>query len=311
MTARLIARYADDPRVLTVVLTTLVAAVLWLATWQSMSGMGSMSMDMSGDMAAGMSGEMSGGDTMGTAGGMSGEMSGGMSDAKPMDMSGGMAMDMDMPGMSMDPADWSAATITVTVAMWMLMMAAMMLPAMAPIMAIYAGLAAKEDRGARLALRIILFTSGYFLLWAGFSVVGALGQLSLRGSEWFSMGGTLAGPYAAAGLMIAAGAYQLTPIKEFCLRHCRHPLTYLMSHWREGMAGAFPVGARHGLYCLGCCFALMGLMFVFGAMNVIWMAAIAIYLLAEKLIPGAEIWGRIFGGLLILAGIVTLVRAVI
>ena len=166
-------------------------------------------------------------------------------------------------------------------------------------------------RRLRLALRIGLFLAGYFVLWAGFSVAAALGQLALRDSAWFTMGGTLALPFAAGILLIAAGAYQFTPVKEFCLAHCRHPLTYLMSHWREGLRGAFPVGARHGLYCFGCCIALMGLMFVFGAMNVAWMAAIALYFLAEKVLPRAEIWSRIAGALMIAAGAVTLANELI
>ena len=296
MSARLISRYADDPRVVTVLLTALVAAALWLATWQSMQGMAGM---MDG-MAMDASDSMASGDSMAGSKPLATEMSSGTAGAPAMEMS----------GMTMDPSDWSARTIATTIAMWVLMMAAMMLPSMAPVMAIYAGLAAKEDRGARLALRIGLFAAGYFLLWAGFSVGAAFGQLALRGSEWFAMGGTLALPFAAGLLLIGAGAYQFTPVKEFCLRHCRHPLTYLMGHWREGLSGAFPVGARHGVYCLGCCVALMGLMFVFGAMNVAWMAVIALYFLAEKILPGAEIWGKAFGGLLILAGIVTLMRAV-
>ncbi|MEM0989311.1 MAG: DUF2182 domain-containing protein [Pseudomonadota bacterium] len=303
MIARLITRYADDPRVVTILVTSLVAGVLWIGTWASMSGMAGMQMDMggSGMSGSGMSGSMDGSGMSGsgmTGSGMSGQMEGNMSGQ----MSGGMDMGM------MTPGDWSAGTITATILMWILMMAAMMLPSMAPIMAIYAGIASKEDRGARLGLRITLFALGYFVLWAGFSVVAALGQLGLRGSEWFSMGGTVAGPYAAGVLLIAAGAYQFTPVKEFCLRHCRHPLTYLMSHWREGMSGAFPVGARHGVYCLGCCVALMGLMFIFGAMNVLWMAVIALYFLAEKVLPKAELWGRLAGGLMILAGLVTLAR---
>ncbi|MEM9060804.1 MAG: DUF2182 domain-containing protein [Pseudomonadota bacterium] len=334
MSARLISRYADDPRVVTFIVVTLIAAAMWLATWQVMGGMSGMSMDMDMDMPGmsenmpmpGMSGNM---DDTGAMGGESGmkmdvteapkAMEGmgqdgskgsmptdGMSDGKPMG-----AMQMDMPGMSMNPADWSLGTISVTIAMWILMMAAMMLPAMAPVTAIYAGLAAKEDRGLRLASRIGLFLTGYFALWAAFSVVAALGQLSLRGSSWFAMGGTLALPFAAGLLLIVAGAYQFTPVKEFCLRHCRHPLTYLMSHWREGLAGAFPVGARHGLYCFGCCVALMGLMFVFGAMNVIWMAVIALYFLAEKILPRAEIWGRIAGALMIVAGAATVANELI
>ena len=263
MSARLISRYADDPRVVTALVALLVAGGLWMATWSWMSA---MPIDMS--------------------------MDGGMG-AMPMSM------------------DWSLHTVIITTAMWLLMMAAMMLPAMAPVMAIYAGLAAKEDQGARLALRICLFTMGYFLLWGLFSVAAAVGQLALRSSEYFTMGGTLAVPLAAGVLLIVAGAYQFTPVKQFCLAHCRHPLTYLMSHWREGLEGAFPVGARHGVYCLGCCIALMGLMFVFGAMNVVWMAVIALYFVAEKIVPKAEIWSRAFGGLLIVAGAVTLIRELI
>ena len=312
MSARLISRYADDPRVITFLVVSLIAAAMWLATWQVMGGMSmDMDMDMKMDMAP-MSDSMDGDGGMnmempakpeGSAAMGSGMAMGSDAMATPMPM-GDMAM--DMPGMSMNPADWSTGTVTITVAMWVLMMAAMMLPAMAPVTAIYAGLAVKEDRGARLALRVGLFLSGYLSLWIGFSVFAALGQLGLRGSEWFAMGGTLALPFAAGLLMVVAGAYQFTPVKEFCLAHCRHPLTYLMSHWREGVRGAFPVGARHGLYCFGCCIALMGLMFVYGAMNVIWMAVIALYFLAEKVLPRAEIWGRIAGALMIVAGLVTL-----
>lgn len=253
----------DDPRFLTVAVAALFSAALWLATWSVMGGM---------DMAA-------------------------MDDA----MSG--ALRMDMPGMSMTAADWSARTIAETAGMWLLMMAAMMLPAMAPVMSVYAGISAKEDRGLRLALRIGLFTISYFLLWAGFSVFAALAQLALRSSELFTMGGTQATPLAAGALAIVAGAWQFTPVKDVCLKHCRNPLHYLMQHWRPGLAGAFPVGARHGLYCFGCCVAFMGLMFIYGAMNVWWMAAIAAYFLFEKIAPRAEMWGRVAGAALIAFGL--------
>lgn len=326
MSARLISRYADDPRVVTVLVVALVSAALWLATWQTMSGM--MDMGSMGNMKP--VGEMDSHD------GMNMEMPATEGTSMPMDQSsrvetmpmgqsadsdnmamgnnmqsGKMPMDgmaMEMPGMSMDPTDWSAATIATTTAMWILMMAAMMLPSMAPVVAIYAGLSAKEDKGLRLALRITVFTFGYLTLWFGFSIVAALGQLALRSSEFFTMGGTLALPLAAGALLLIAGAYQFTNVKEFCLAHCRHPLAYLMQHWKEGLKGAYPVGFTHGIYCLGCCVALMGLMFVFGAMNVLWMAVIAIYLIAEKIVPRAEIWGRIAGALMIAAGAVTIIR---
>ncbi|MBY8974443.1 DUF2182 domain-containing protein [Rhodobacteraceae bacterium NNCM2] len=308
--------WIDDPRAVTLMVTVLISIALWVATWSVMGRMDMGAMGMGMEMPAspapmgdamesgGMSGTMESGamnsgamgGTMGsgaTGGAMeSGAMQGSMN-------SGGMAG--MMPGM--DAADWSARTIFETTLMWLLMMAAMMLPAMAPVMAIYSSVAAKEDRGARLALRIALFTLGYFVLWAVFSVVLALVQLGLRGSDLFTMGGTQATPLAAAGLMIAAGLYQLSPIKDACLRHCRHPLMYLMTHWREGVAGAFRVGANHGVYCVGCCGVFMGLMFVFGAMNVWWMAVIALYFLAEKIAPEAERWGRWIGYGLTLGGI--------
>jgi predicted metal-binding membrane protein len=218
-----------------------------------------------------------------------------------------------MPGMRMGaaPPDWSPGLVLSTLAMWLLMMAAMMLPAMAPMLAVYAGLAAKEERGAGLALRIALFALGYFLLWALFSVAAALGQLALRDSAWLVMGGTLATPLAAGVLLLIAGAHQFTAVKDLCLRHCRHPLAYLMVHWREGLRGAFPLGARHGVYCFGCCVAFMGLMFVFGAMNVLWMAAIALYFLAEKVLPFQRVWGRAVGAMLAIAGAAMLVREAI
>lgn len=227
----------------------------------------------------------------------------------PMDAMPGAGMP-GMSGMEMGavPRDWSAGLILSTVAMWLLMMAAMMLPAMAPMLAVYAGLAAKEDRGAVLALRVTLFALGYFLLWAAFSVVAAFSQLGLRESAWFTMGGTMATPVAAGVLLIIAGAHQFTSVKDLCLKHCRHPLAYLMVHWREGLVGAFPIGARHGAYCFGCCIAFMGLMFVFGAMNVLWMAVIALYFLLEKVLPHERVWGRAVGLALLAAGAAMLAR---
>ena len=297
----------DDPRFLTVVVAALFSAALWIATWSVMGTMDMSAMEMSGEKPMAM--EMSAEKPM-AMDGMKAETPmkmDGMAD-KPMAMKpeGGMAMDkpmqMDMFGMSMDPTDWSARTIAETSAMWLLMMAAMMLPAMAPVMSVYAGISAKEDSGARLALRIGLFTISYFTLWAMFSVTAAIIQMALRSSDMFTMGGTVATPLMAGILALVAGVYQFTPIKDACLKHCRHPLHYLLQHWKPGLAGAFPVGARHGLYCFGCCVAFMGLMFIFGAMNIWWMAVIAAYFLAEKILPKAELWSRITGALLIVAG---------
>ncbi|MGB0410751.1 MAG: DUF2182 domain-containing protein [Pikeienuella sp.] len=330
----------DDPRFLTVAVTVLFAAALWLATWSVMGTMDMNAMQMGGGTKMdGMSMPQADGQAMapadGTMQGMSEGSSGGMGtemkpeastgmkmgetssgmDASNMDAGnmnmGNMGMgQMDMFGMSMDPTDWSLRTVMETSAMWLLMMAAMMLPAMAPVMSVYAGVSAKEDEGLRLALRITLFAVSYFILWAAFSIGAAILQMVWRGSDYFTMGGTQATPIAAGVLLLIAGLYQFTPLKDACLKHCRHPLQYLLAHWKPGLAGAFPVGARHGLYCFGCCVAFMGLMFVFGAMNVWWMAVIALYFLAEKILPKAEIWGKLTGAGLTAAGIYMLATSV-
>lgn len=298
----------DDPRFLTVLVTALFAVALWVATWSLMGSHDMASMKMDGASMGDMK-PMAGMETMPAAGdGMATPADNSMSGMKKMGamdepMNGGMEMGgMQMFGMSMDPNDWSLRTIAETSVMWLLMMAAMMLPAMAPVMSVYAGVSAKEDRGARLALRITLFALSYFLLWAVFSVAAAMLQLLWRDSDLFTMGGTQATPLAAGVLMLIAGAYQFTPLKDACLKHCRHPLHYLLQHWKPGLSGAFPVGARHGLYCFGCCVAFMGLMFVFGAMNIWWMAAIAAYFLAEKILPKAELFGKLTGIVLTIAG---------
>jgi len=213
-----------------------------------------------------------------------------------------------MPGMTV-PEGWSVGIATSTSVMWILMMLAMMLPSMAPVMSIYAGLAAKEHHGSLLALRIFSFFMGYFALWAMLSVALALVQLGLRDSAYFVQGGTQATPLMAGLLMIAAGLYQMTALKDLCLEHCRSPMAFLLSHWREGLRGAFPMGLRHGLYCVGCCIAIMGLMFVLGAMNPWWMAVIAAYFVAEKLLPAAERWTKGVGVVLILLGGVVAIYA--
>ena len=110
-------------------------------------------------------------------------------------------------------------------------------------------------------------------------------------------------PYLGGDLLIAAGAYQVTPLKHACLQHCRSPVQFLTSHWRKGTGGAFRIGLAHGLYCVGCCWVLMALLFVGGVMNLLWIAAIAIFILAEKILPRGILLGRITGGLLVLSGL--------
>jgi predicted metal-binding membrane protein len=115
-------------------------------------------------------------------------------------------------------------------------------------------------------------------------------------------------PLLAAALLIAAGVFQWTPLKRACLAACRSPLSFLMTGWREGWAGALVMGVRHGAYCLGCCWALMALLFVAGVMNLLWVAAIAVAVLVEKVVPRGDVIGRLVGLALIAAGIAVAVR---
>ncbi len=214
---------------------------------------------------------------------------------------GGGSMEM---ATDLTPGAFAGASV-----MWIVMMLAMMLPAMAPVMMQYATLAAKETRGAALAGRVTLLGAGYFSAWGIVSVALAGMQLLAAQTALFTMGGTLATPAVSGVLLIAAGAWQFTAIKDVCLVHCRRPLAWLIAHWRPGAGGALRMGAHHGAYCVGCCVALMGTMFVFGAMNVVWMAIIAAYFVAEKLAPAAERWSRVAGAAMILAGGATLARS--
>jgi predicted metal-binding membrane protein len=117
-------------------------------------------------------------------------------------------------------------------------------------------------------------------------------------------------PYLGALLLIAAGVFQWTPLKQTCLANCRSPLSFIMMEWREDARGAVVMGLRHGAYCVGCCWVLMSLLFVAGVMNFAWIAAIAAFVLLEKLVPGGQRFGRIAGGCLIIAGVVLLIRFV-
>ncbi len=112
-----------------------------------------------------------------------------------------------------------------------------------------------------------------------------------------------ASPWLGGGLLILAGVYQWTPLKNVCLVHCRAPITFLAHHWRPGRAGAFRMGLHHGLYCVGCCWVLMAMLFVFGVMNLLWIAALAIFVLLEKILPRGDLVGRVSGGLMIAAGL--------
>jgi predicted metal-binding membrane protein len=182
--------------------------------------------------------------------------------------------------------------------MWAVMMVAMMLPSAAPVVLLFAAL---ERRRGRLG-RTAAFVAGYLVLWSGFSAAAAALQWALQRIAITNAAGPALGLFGAA-LVGAAGLYQLTPLKRACLAHCRSPVDALAGHWRPGRGGAFVMGARHGLYCLGCCWLLMALLFVIGVMNLLWVALLALLVLVEKLAPGGPRLARWSGLALVAAGL--------
>ena len=190
-----------------------------------------------------------------------------------------------------------------TFLMWTIMMIAMMLPSALPFVFVF-GAEHRKRRARNLPyVPAGVFLAGYFAMWTAFSAVAALLQQALhRGALLKSMTNTTYSVFAG-GILIAAGVYQWTPFKDACLRHCRSPLSFLLSDWREGSLGAFRMGIDHGLFCLGCCWLLMVLPFAAGVMNLLWMAAITAFILIEKAAPGGQWFGKIGGAALTGVGI--------
>jgi predicted metal-binding membrane protein len=224
-------------------------------------------------------------------------------------MSASMAYDtaMEEMGMPMNQP-WTTTDLFFTFAMWAVMMVGMMAGTAAPVLLLFAN--ARAARGADGVQRaVLMFSLGYVAVWSGFSAFAALAQWGLHETAMLSPAMTASSPYLAGAILIGAGAYQLTPLKGSCLTHCRSPLGFLMTNWRDGQFGALKMGWRHGAYCLGCCWALMCVLFVVGVMNLVWVAALAGFVLLEKIGPAGGIVSRIAGVGLIVAGIAALLRA--
>lgn len=218
-------------------------------------------------------------------------------------MSSSMEYDEMMAKMGMAAgAPWTATDVFFTFVMWTVMMVGMMAGAAVPVLLLFA--AARTARGeSRLSLPVLAFGSGYFAVWVGFSAWAAMAQWALRETAMLSPAMAAATPRAAGTILIAAGIYQLTPMKSACLTHCRSPLGFLMTSWRDGARGAFQMGARHGTYCLGCCWALMCVLFAVGVMNLLWVAALTGVVLLEKVGPAGALISRIAGAGMIVFGV--------
>ena len=178
---------------------------------------------------------------------------------------------------------------------WATMMAAMMLPATAPVAALFAR--------SESATRSAAFVAGYLAVWVAYGLAAYGVYRAVAAIDPSLLAWDRGGPYVAGGAVVAAGLYQLTPLKRVCLRHCRSPMHFLLAHWRPGAAGAARMGAAHGAWCAGCCWALMVVLFAVGVMSLFWMAVVAAVILAEKALPRSERLTPALGVALIALGI--------
>jgi len=209
-------------------------------------------------------------------------------------------------GMRMSGPDvqaWSVTALVPLFLMWAEMMVAMMLPSAAPMILVFA-MVNRQRRAQELPyVSTAVFAFGYLAIWVGFSALAALGQWVLHGFVLISPMMTMRNSWLAGALLIGTGIFQWTPLKNACLKHCRSPLSFLLNDWREGRAGALRMGFRNGLYCTGCCWLLMALLFVAGVMNLWWVGLLTLFVLAEKVAPPAWRVGALAGAILVLWGI--------
>jgi len=195
---------------------------------------------------------------------------------------GGTSSGASMAGMRSPP-------FGALVLMWWLMMAAMMLPSAAPAILLYARVRQIRSRDPGIADTWV-FLAGYIGVWLFFSIAAALAQRLAADSSM-----VIQNRYAQAALLLAAGLYQLSPLKNACLSECRSPAAFISRHWRSGANGAIQLGVRHGLYCLGCCWTLMTLLFVGGVMNFVWIVGLTLVVALEKLAPRGPLLGKVAG----------------
>lgn len=213
----------------------------------------------------------------------------------------GLAGRVFMPMGEISRAGYLAAAF----AMWTVMMAGMMLPSAVPMVLLFASMERSRNAGTN-AARVAAFAAGYFGVWVFFSFAAAAAQTTLLDAALFSPTMASVGKPLGGAILIAAGLYQWTPLKRTCLAHCRSPLGFLLTAWREGRRGALAMGARHGLSCIGCCWLLMAILFAVGVMNLLWVALLAVAVTIEKLISRGEWLTRGLGAVFVAFGFVLL-----
>jgi predicted metal-binding membrane protein len=215
----------------------------------------------------------------------------------------------------MAPALWTLGYAGIMFTMWWVMMAAMMLPSAAPILLLFARVNRKEKSAGRPFIPTGIFAAGYLVAWGAFGALATGLQWALERLGLLSSMMATTSHWLGGAILLAAGVWQLTPIKGICLRHCRSPMGFLVQSWRPGRRGAFRMGLEHGSFCLGCCWFLMGLLFFGGIMNLFWIIGLAAFVLLEKTVPMGSWIGRLVGvgvgawGVLLLATTTLMIAA--
>ncbi len=210
--------------------------------------------------------------------------------------------EMNGPAAWMMAASWDGRYFSLMFGMWSLMMLGMMLPSATPAILLFGAVLRSRPQAEASVARQYIFTLGYLLAWTGFSLAATLLQWALSHAGLLSPMMESTSAVAGGVLLLAAGLYQWTPLKQSCLARCRSPMDWLSRHWQPQLSGALRMGLEHGLYCVGCCWMLMLLLFVGGVMSLTWIAGITIFVLLEKLAPFGVQGGRLSGLLLIAAG---------
>jgi len=202
----------------------------------------------------------------------------------------------------MTAAAWTVTDYLFTFGMWATMMVGMMTPTAAPALLLFDGMQKNSDGNERRD-KVLLFGLGYIVVWIAFSAIAALAQWMLHERAILSMSMATTSTRLSGWILVLAGVYQLTPLKTACLRQCRTPLGFLMTNWRDGKRGALMMGIMHGKYCLGCCWAMMLVLFVVGVMNLAWVAALTALILLEKFGSTGVLLSRAVGAGMIIVGI--------
>ena len=201
---------------------------------------------------------------------------------------------------------WGIIDLLLVLMMWVVMMVGMMLPSATPMILTFNALDRQREGGPAHVAHVWSFVAGYIAVWAAFSLLATLIQWALLEARLVSPMMRSRSPMLGGILLVCAGAFQFSPLKQACLSTCRSPLSFIMTEWRSGTTGAFVMGLKHGIYCTACCWLLMALLFVLGVMNLLWIAALAVFILIEKTFPRVRYLSFATGTVLIAWGLVVL-----